>query len=85
MEDTETAAEWWPTTPLQAKWKAEDVLTDLKAALGSHGIVLPSVQIERVGYCNVGDPHQLIELGRVNLRTAVKLVAVLTPGVETQD
>lgn len=84
MDTTEPAGVGRPAIPLQAKRKPQDVLSDLKVALDSHGIVLPSVQMERVGYCNPAEPNPLIDLGRVNLRTAVRLIEVLTRGTETQ-
>ncbi len=56
--------------------KAEDTRDDLSAVLRTLGIVLPSLSVEPMAY---GDenPDPLIDMGRCNLRTARKLLAVL--------
>jgi hypothetical protein len=59
--------------------EAEKVRDELRAALRALGIVLPSVWVESAAYGDEGT-HPLIELGRCNLSTARKLIAVLRKG-----
>lgn len=56
--------------------EAEATGDALCAALAGAGIVLPSVRIDPVS-CAYDVPRPLIELGRCNLDTARRLVAVL--------
>ncbi|WP_212907664.1 hypothetical protein [Streptomyces sp. TS71-3] len=52
------------------------MVLELKKALCDAGIVLPSLGVDPVGISNE-PPMHLVELGRVNLETARKLIAVL--------
>jgi hypothetical protein len=56
--------------------EAEKVRDELNAALRSAGLVLPSLSVDRSAYYSTY-PAPLIELGRCNLKTARKLMAVL--------
>ncbi len=56
--------------------KAEETRDDLNAALRALGIALPSLNVEPMAYADE-NPDPLIDLGRCNLRTARKLLAVL--------
>lgn len=55
---------------------ADDLVTDLKDALRRSGVVLPSLQVDTLGGFDEFRT-QLIDLGRVNLETASKLVSAL--------
>lgn len=59
----------------------EQLVCDLKAALHRGGIVLPSLQVDTLGSFDEFQ-SQLIDLGRVNLETASRLVSLLSPGAE---
>jgi hypothetical protein len=64
------------TTSAESNREAEDVVRDLREALRNVGIVLPSLRVDLVGYCNE-TPRHLIELGRCNVATARTIVKVL--------
>jgi hypothetical protein len=57
-------------------------LNQLRAALGVHGITLPSLDLDQVTLAAIhnGSPDRrpLIELGRVNSETARKLARALS-------
>ncbi len=54
----------------------EEVVVSLRLALGSVGVVLPSLGVDPV--TGAGDePFALVRLGRCNVRTAERLAAVL--------
>ncbi|WP_255953379.1 hypothetical protein [Streptomyces odontomachi] len=55
---------------------AEDVVTRLRGALGALGVVLPSLRVDPLSAAN-DEPYPLVELGRCNLDTAARLIAVL--------
>ncbi len=55
---------------------AEDATERLRAGLAAVGITLPSLRIEPVSSAG-HEPAPLIDLGRCNLATARRLVAVL--------
>jgi hypothetical protein len=59
-----------------SKMEAERVVSELRDAFRSVGIVLPSLCVDPAGYCNVPPVH-LVDLGRINFETANKLIAVL--------
>ncbi|MET9804530.1 hypothetical protein [Streptomyces sp. NPDC006368] len=55
---------------------AEEVVAQLRGELGAVGVTLPSLRVDAV--TATGDaPFPLVELGRCNLDTAMRLVAVL--------
>jgi hypothetical protein len=65
-----------PVDTETARREATETCEELKQALGRHGIVLPSLDVEVASYARfAGRP--LIELGRVNITTAKALAAVL--------
>lgn len=55
---------------------AEDVVTRLREALGALGVVLPSLRVDPLSAAS-DEPYPLVELGRCNLDTAVRLITVL--------
>ncbi|MEU1021531.1 MULTISPECIES: hypothetical protein [unclassified Streptomyces] len=55
---------------------AEDAVRQLKAALGEVGVTLPSLRMDPLSAADKG-ALPLVELGRCNLDTALRLVAVL--------
>ncbi len=55
---------------------AEEAVRQLKAALGEVGITLPSLRMDPLSAADEG-ALPLVELGRCNLDTALRLVAVL--------
>ncbi|WP_335935137.1 hypothetical protein [Streptomyces sp. PTD5-9] len=54
----------------------EDAVARLKEGFSEVGITLPSLRVDPVS-CAGSDPTPLIELGRCNLDTALRLSAVL--------
>jgi hypothetical protein len=73
---TEIGTEGKQKTAAERIREAEKVQGELRAALRSVGIVLPSLGVEAMAY---GDekPVCLIDLGRCTVETAGKLIAVL--------
>lgn len=71
----------YPTDPVDPVQEAYQALTELRDALGAHGIVLPSLDLDPATLAGGGSllsgRHPLIELGRVNLATARRLARVL--------
>ncbi|MCX4675258.1 hypothetical protein OG413_07965 [Streptomyces sp. NBC_01433] len=55
---------------------AEDVVARLKDGLGGVGVTLPSLRIDPVS-CAGNEPAPLVDLGRCNLDTALRLCQVL--------
>ncbi|MFD9423835.1 MULTISPECIES: hypothetical protein [unclassified Streptomyces] len=55
---------------------AEDVVARLKDGLGGVGVRLPSLRIDPVS-CAGNEPAPLVDLGRCNLDTALRLCQVL--------
>lgn len=54
----------------------EETIAQLRAELGVHGVLLPSLRVDPVSVAGeVGYP--LVDLGCVNLDTAMRLVVVL--------
>ncbi|GHJ35140.1 hypothetical protein [Streptomyces sp. TS71-3] len=56
---------------------ADAVCDELLAALKAAGITLPSLGVDPLSLAPGHEPRPLIELGRCNLATARKLIAVL--------
>lgn len=79
--DTNMNTEEEKLTPAEKLKAAEEVCAALDAVLRAAGITLPSLWIEPLGYAD-RNPTLLIELGRCNLETARKLVAVLRTAQE---
>jgi hypothetical protein len=66
--------------------EAETVRDELCVVLHRAGVVLPSLRVEPAAYADE-KPRPLVELGRCNLQTARKLIAVLqdrTGGAEQE-
>ncbi|MFF3289326.1 hypothetical protein [Streptomyces sp. NPDC003023] len=55
---------------------AEEVVAQLEAGLGVVSVVLPSLRVDVVSLASEA-PYPLIDLGRCNLDTALRLAAVL--------
>lgn len=55
---------------------AEEVVAQLKAGLGVVAVTLPSLRVDVVSLASEA-PYPLIDLGRCNLDTALRLAAVL--------
>ncbi|MFF3731413.1 hypothetical protein ACFYXM_14115 [Streptomyces sp. NPDC002476] len=55
---------------------AEDAVARLKEGFSGVGITLPSLRVDPVS-CAGSDPTPLVELGRCNLDTALRLSVVL--------
>ncbi|MFG2337572.1 hypothetical protein [Streptomyces sp. NRRL S-378] len=63
-------------TPAERIQAAEEAVRELKEALDGVGVVFPSLGVERVSAAGTyGLP--LVDLGRCNLDTALRLAAVL--------
>jgi hypothetical protein len=56
--------------------EAEEVVTELRAALQSVAVTLPSLRID-LASCTGTTPRPLVELSRCNLQTARRLTAAL--------
>ncbi|MEU6820292.1 hypothetical protein ABZ921_06650 [Streptomyces atriruber] len=54
---------------------AEEAVRQLKAGLAGAGVTLPSLRVDPLSVAGEGLP--LVELGRCNLDTALRLAAVL--------
>ncbi|MFI6285855.1 hypothetical protein ACIBCM_14040 [Streptomyces sp. NPDC051018] len=54
----------------------EEVVEQLRTELGEMGVKLPSLNVDPVSLAR-DDPHPLIDLGRCNLDTALRLAAAL--------
>ncbi|MEU9011155.1 hypothetical protein AB0D12_15490 [Streptomyces sp. NPDC048479] len=55
---------------------AEEVVAQLRGELGEVGVSLPSLRVDVVSLASDA-PYPLVELGRCNLDTALRLAAVL--------
>ena len=55
---------------------ADEARRDLRAALEEKGLTLPGLSVDEASSAGLA-PRPLVELGRVNVATARKLVAVL--------
>ncbi|MFD0021021.1 hypothetical protein [Streptomyces sp. NPDC058382] len=56
--------------------EAEEVVTRLREGFAGVGIVLPSLRIDPVSFAR-DEPAALVDLGRCNLDTALRLTRVL--------
>ncbi|OKJ99473.1 MULTISPECIES: hypothetical protein [unclassified Streptomyces] len=56
---------------------AENVVAQLRDELGRVGVTLPSLRVDPVSAASDASPFPLVELGRCNIDTAMRLVAVL--------
>ncbi|WP_055522953.1 hypothetical protein [Streptomyces graminilatus] len=56
--------------------EAEEIVKELRKALKNAGITLPSLGLDAVSVAREA-PCPLIELGRVNVETAARIVAAL--------
>ncbi|MEI7030829.1 hypothetical protein [Streptomyces pratensis] len=56
---------------------AEDAVARLREGLAGCGLTLPSLRIDPVS-CAADEPSPLVELGRCNVDTALRLCEVLT-------
>ncbi|WP_055526312.1 hypothetical protein [Streptomyces graminilatus] len=74
------------TRPTQSNPSNYDVtlcVEELRAALGAHGITLPSLRVDLPGFAGRYEPTRgLVALGGCNADTALKLAAVLRNAVE---
>jgi hypothetical protein len=65
-------------TPEMVREAVAAATEELREALGSRGITLPSLGLDPVSYAGLGlHPYPLVELGRCNIETATRLAAVL--------
>ncbi|MEO3978676.1 hypothetical protein [Streptomyces sp. CAU 1734] len=55
---------------------AEEVIDQLRTELGAMGVTLPSLRVDPVSLAGESS-YPLVELGRCNLDTAMRLAAVL--------
>ncbi|MCX4550085.1 hypothetical protein OG204_16210 [Streptomyces sp. NBC_01387] len=55
---------------------AEDAVDQLRAGFAGVGVVLPSLRVDLLSYAS-SDPFPLVELGRCNLDTALRLADAL--------
>ncbi|MEU9982448.1 hypothetical protein [Streptomyces sp. NPDC050856] len=55
---------------------AEEVVAQLRSELGEVGVTLPSLRVDPVSAAGE-DAYPLVDLGRCNLDTALRLIAVL--------
>ncbi|MFD8193600.1 hypothetical protein [Streptomyces wuyuanensis] len=56
---------------------AEAVAAQLRDELGSVGVTLPSLRVDLVSLTSDSGAYPLVDLGRCNLDTALRLAAVL--------
>lgn len=56
---------------------AEEVVAQLWDELGSVGVTLPSLRVDLVSLTSDSGAYPLVDLGRCNLDTALRLAAVL--------
>ncbi|MEU7278931.1 hypothetical protein AB0A69_09170 [Streptomyces sp. NPDC045431] len=62
--------------PMERLRAAEEVVDQLRSELKELGLVLPSLGVDPVTASSEA-PYPLVDLGRCNLDTAMRLVAVL--------
>ncbi|MCM2391809.1 hypothetical protein [Streptomyces albipurpureus] len=55
---------------------AEEVIEQLRTELREMGVTLPSLRVDPVSLAS-DDPYPLVDLGRCNLDTAMRLAVVL--------
>lgn len=63
-------------TPQERVRAAEQAVEELRSGFGAVGVSLPSLRVDPVS-CASAEPLPLVELGRCNLDTALRLAAVL--------
>ncbi|MFD5427011.1 hypothetical protein [Streptomyces sp. NPDC127084] len=56
---------------------AEEVIAQLRAELDSKGVTLPSIRVDLLSLTSEEGGYPLVDLGRCNLDTALRLAAVL--------
>lgn len=56
---------------------AEEVVAQLRGELDGTGVILPSLRVDLVSLASESDSYPLVDLGRCNLDTALRLAAVL--------
>lgn len=56
---------------------AEEVVSQLRAELDGTGVTLPSLRVDPVSLASESTAYPLVDLGRCNLDTALRLAAVL--------
>ncbi|MFE7778654.1 hypothetical protein ACFU5O_33180 [Streptomyces sp. NPDC057445] len=56
---------------------AEEVVAQLRTELDSTGVTLPSLRVDPVSLMSESATYPLVDLGRCNLDTALRLAAVL--------
>ncbi|MEU2156509.1 hypothetical protein ABZ532_16065 [Streptomyces sp. NPDC019396] len=59
---------------------AEVVIAQLRAELDSKGVSLPSIRVDLLSITSETADYPLVDLGRCNLDTALRLAAVLHEG-----
>ncbi|NBM20789.1 hypothetical protein [Streptomyces sp. GC420] len=65
------------TTASEREREAEEAVAGLREALGAVGITLPSLWVDPVSSASREPGPPLVELGRCNVETALRLAAVL--------
>jgi hypothetical protein len=71
-----TRDQWLGLTPEMARQAVERATEELREALAGRGITLPSLGLDPVSYAGLF-PYPLVELGRCNVETALRLADVL--------
>ena len=72
-----------PTQPKATVYDVTLCVEELRAALGEHGIALPSLRVDLPSFAgSYRPPMGLVELGGCNAATALKLAAVLRYAAE---
>ncbi|MEU2430715.1 hypothetical protein ABZ611_14605 [Streptomyces sp. NPDC007861] len=59
---------------------AEEVVAQLRGELSGSGVTLPSLRVDLVSLAGDSETYPLVELGRCNLDTALRLAVVLHEG-----
>ncbi|WP_199552390.1 hypothetical protein [Streptomyces sp. N35] len=63
-------------TAVERERAAEEAVRQLRAELTGAGVVLPSLKVDATSLAS-SEPRPLLDLGRCNLDTALRLVAAL--------
>lgn len=63
---------------------AEDMVAQLKKGLAGLGVTLPSLRVDPVS-CAGNEPTPLVDLGRCNIETALRLCEVLAESAEKRS
>ncbi|MFG2642423.1 hypothetical protein ACGFYP_15820 [Streptomyces sp. NPDC048370] len=64
-------------TSLERLQAVQEAVTQLKGEFGALGVTLPSLGVDPLTMAGTGEGYPLVELGRCNLDTALRLAAVL--------